>query len=292
MEDQKKLLEAYKVWAKKRLADTTVLNYHYWGRRVVRELGEINAENLIGFYSENPKAPVKGAVKSLAEYLKIEIKLPRYRVRKPLRQPKYLTEEEAGVVEGMYPERYKLALRLMHECGLRVSEAAKLRVEDVKVNELRIVVSGKGSKEYSAYPSNDLVWELQKHYNALPKARQYGYFFPTPMKGRQGPITAKTLRYSFYKIKSIKAHPHKFRHTFAIGLLRSGANLPTIQRALGHSHIGTTSLYTTVADADVREATSRLWKEKDRNPPNAPPALQSPAQESDASSQLPSRDTA
>lgn len=294
MDTPQKQLADYKEWGKKRLADTTLRQYHYWGQRVVRELGDLSADSLAGFYAQNPLGTIKAAVKSIAEYLQIELKLPRYRVRKPLRQPKYFDSTTAGVLIDKYPKRYRVALRVMYECGLRVSEAARLRVEDLKLDEKRILVHGKGGKEYSAYPSNELIWELQKHYHALHPSRKRGYFFPSPIKGSTKHITPQTLRYSFYRFRgAIQATPHKFRHSFAIELLKGGANLPTIQRAMGHSNISTTSIYTTVVDPEVRSAVSRKWTEKQKNPENAPPALQEFLEpEKDASIQSESKDTA
>jgi site-specific recombinase XerD len=49
-------------------------------------------------------------------------------------------------------------------------------------------------------------------------------------------------------------HPHVFRHTFASNMLRTGENIYTTARALGHSRISTTEIYLHMADTEVEEA--------------------------------------
>ena len=55
--------------------------------------------------------------------------------------------------------------------------------------------------------------------------------------------------------------PHRFRHTYAAGLLRGGADLRTVQELLAHEDIKSTRVYTAVAPPDRAKAVLRLlWK--------------------------------
>jgi integrase len=51
--------------------------------------------------------------------------------------------------------------------------------------------------------------------------------------------------------------PHQLRHSLARRMLKKGAQLPEVQRMLGHSRISTTGLYLTPSEEEVRAAVER-----------------------------------
>jgi integrase len=58
-----------------------------------------------------------------------------------------------------------------------------------------------------------------------------------------------------------KAHPHKFRATYATTLLQSGMDLKTVQRMLGHKNIESTMRYLAKAQSHmVRKQVNKIWK--------------------------------
>jgi site-specific recombinase XerD len=53
------------------------------------------------------------------------------------------------------------------------------------------------------------------------------------------------------------AAPHQLRHSLARRMLKTGAQLPEVQRMLGHSRLSTTGIYLTPSEEDIRAAVER-----------------------------------
>ena len=57
---------------------------------------------------------------------------------------------------------------------------------------------------------------------------------------------------------NVDIHPHTFRHSFAIHLVRSGLDLRRVQQLLGHSNLNTTQVYLQFKDEDLREGYNKV----------------------------------
>lgn len=66
---------------------------------------------------------------------------------------------------------------------------------------------------------------------------------------------AEQLRAQARQLESVS--PHVLRHSLARRMLKKGAQLPEVQRMLGHSRLSTTGLYLTPSEEDVRAAVER-----------------------------------
>jgi integrase/recombinase XerC len=152
-----------------------------------------------------------------------------------------------------FPERDRLLLELLYGCGLRISEAVGLNLEDFDRGEHWVRVRGKGRKErqipYGTKAAQALeTWLKLRRSETEPRA-----LFLNHRGARLTDRGARNLVrfYATYVAGDSSIHPHTLRHAFATDLLSSGADLRAIQELLGHSRLSTTQKYTQVSLTDL-----------------------------------------
>ena len=156
-------------------------------------------------------------------------------------------------------DRNRAILLLMVDTGLRASELCNLRVQDVDQKHNRIFVMGKGSKERSLPFSARTGQAIWRYFAALTAERKPDEPAFVTVYGR--PFDRKQLRKLVVNIGNRagvqNAHPHRFRHTFAIQYLRNGGDPYTLQRMLGHSTMEMVRIYLQLAQVDLDTAHRR-----------------------------------
>lgn len=149
-----------------------------------------------------------------------------------------------------YGARDRALFELIYSCGLRVSEAVSLSLDDIHFRENVIVVRGKGNKE-RMIPFGAIARELLKGYidgarKDLLGSRPSSAVF---INNRGGRLSRKGIWLRFQDIESrsgLVGKIHTMRHSFATHLLAGGADLRSVQELLGHADISTTQIYTHV----------------------------------------------
>lgn len=155
--------------------------------------------------------------------------------------------------------RDRALLAVMYASGLRVSEAAALRVGDVDEKRGMLRIRGKGGKERLVPISPWALTALKAHQDGRlgprrPDARDYLFGrTPTQPLGR-GLIWRAVKEHARRAGLPDLPSPHWLRHSFATHLLSGGADVRVIQEMLGHSRIATTQVYTHVASDRLRAA--------------------------------------
>ncbi len=146
--------------------------------------------------------------------------------------------------------RDKAVLELMYGTGMRVSEIASLKLNDLNLEMGFVKCIGKGQKEriipLGSYAARAVVRYVNRARPKLFKQRDEPGLFLSRL-GRRISRQSFWKTIKFYKKKSkIKKEitPHTLRHSFATHLLERGADLRTVQEMLGHSDISTTQIYT------------------------------------------------
>lgn len=183
--------------------------------------------------------------------------------------PKYFSREEIrSILERCNSERDHLLINFLWRTGARVSEALACRVTDIdKFNKTVKLVSLKRKKKYARFIPlhDDILRELgfylldtnktgEKKYRGKISDHKGKIF---PFKRAQGyNIVKKAVLSAGFDRE--RAHPHIFRHSFAINLIRQYVPITTIQELLGHASIFTTLIYTKVMAKDYREFIDRV----------------------------------
>jgi len=179
----------------------------------------------------------------------------------PQKLPEVMTAEQAnalvdgvpGNLERPHPARDRAILELLYGCGLRVSEASGLNLDDLDRSQGWLRVRGKGRKERQVPLPGKAAETLDRYLAERPAVREQPAVFLNHHGGR---LTDRGIRgivkfYATFVSGDSSIHPHSFRHAYATHLLAAGADLRAIQELLGHARLSTTQKYTKVTLTDL-----------------------------------------
>ena len=177
--------------------------------------------------------------------------------------PKALTTEQTEALMEAPNEskpaglRNRTLLELVYGAGLRISEAVELEFSGIDLESKTVRVLGKrGKSRVVPLPEGTIGWlqlylrEGRPKLASRPSSRVL-------LSDRGKPL----LRQTAYKILDLYRRqidlpdgvsPHTLRHTYAVHLLKGGADLRVVQELLGHESIATTQVYTQLDLEEVR----------------------------------------
>jgi integrase/recombinase XerD len=174
-------------------------------------------------------------------------------------------EEVARLLEAAPGLKYKAALSVAYGAGLRVSEVAHLKIDDIDSTRMLIrIEQGKGRKDRNAMLSPHLLdllrlwWREGKRRGVM---LPHGWLFPG--QGRTEPISTRQLHRAVQEAAERagirkRVSPHTLRHSFATHLLEQDVDIRVIQVLLGHTKLETTALYTKVSTRTIQAVASPL----------------------------------
>lgn len=152
-------------------------------------------------------------------------------------------------------KRDSALFELIYSCGLRISEACGLLIENLHLNEHLVLVHGKGDKERIVPFGETAKNKLEEYlFNARPELVGNKVVPEVFVNYRGEPISRKGVWKKFKELNilaGIDAKVHTLRHSFATHLLAGGADLRSVQELLGHSDLATTQIYTHVDDKEL-----------------------------------------
>jgi site-specific recombinase XerD len=163
--------------------------------------------------------------------------------------------------------RDRAILELFFSTGMRVSELATLKIDQVNLERDEFTVRGKGDKTRVVFLSNQAKHAIRSYLEARDDKAPYMFVRHDRANrsasreksdediGALTPRSVERLVQRYAVMAGITKHvsPHTLRHSFATDLLMNGADIRSVQAMLGHSSITTTQIYTHVTNQQLRD---------------------------------------
>ena len=144
---------------------------------------------------------------------------------------------------------------LLIDTGIRSGELIKLKIEDVRMNEGLLKVTGKGRKERIVPMGSNAQRVLQRYlfrYRPKPANPNITNVFLSELGG---PFTENGLKLVFSRLAKksgvARLHAHLCRHTFATRFLINGGDVFSLQQILGHSSLEMVRNYVNLASSHI-----------------------------------------
>ena len=255
----------------------------------IKQLAEIKQEDIHSFISylsiDKKCGPATCArkistIRIFFKYLTITEKIlkdnPAQNLETPKlnkRLPKYLTLEDSEKLlnisysddSNSNKERDFAIITLFLNCGLRLSELIGINITDIRFDDQKMNVIGKGNKERTIYLNKACIDAIKAYLEVRPKIgvkkdnkNSDKALFLSNYKQR---ISKRTVENIVSKelaragLDTTKYSTHKLRHTAATLMYKYGeVDIRALQELLGHQSISTTEIYTHVDNEQVRSA--------------------------------------
>ena len=147
------------------------------------------------------------------------------------------------LLEAIRSDKYRAIVMAQYAGGLRISEACRLRPEDIDSKRMVIHIrAGKGGRDRYTVLSARFLASLRDYFR---KYRPDGWLFPgKTADGHASPNTSRLVFHAALATSGIskKVTPHVLRHCFATHLLESGVDVTVIQALLGHGSLRATEV--------------------------------------------------
>lgn len=214
-----------------------------------------NTINNEGYIQINPMAKIK------------KIKSPK-KVKKPFTDfeietmRNYLSKlPEKTPNQRLFKLRDQALFELLLSSGIRLRECVQLNKSDIDLQNRTFIVLGKGNKERRCYFSVKCQFYLDKFLNFKYAGNTKKYRDESALliskrgKGKEYRLSLGGVERRIREVGQVcgvKAHPHKFRRTFATTLVNKGVPIEQIKELLGHANLDTTMIYAIVDQDQVK----------------------------------------
>jgi integrase/recombinase XerD len=155
--------------------------------------------------------------------------------------------------------RDRALLELAYASGLRVSELLGIETVHLDLAHRAVTVTGKRDKQrtvpFGRAAERALRQWLGRGRPALVRGGRMRTVFVNARGGRLSRMGLWKILRGHARAAGLatRVHPHALRHSFATHLLQGGADLRVVQELLGHASVATTTIYTHLDRAYLRE---------------------------------------
>jgi site-specific recombinase XerD len=231
-------------------------------KEYIRHLNTLKVKQEQKELTRNTKVMMLGAVKLLFKSLYVNDLILTNPTRdlsivsKDNDKPKEIfTKEQIGkILDGIDIQRDRTVFELMYSSGLRVSEAALLKVNDIDFeNQMLLIRQAKFNKDRIVPVSNVALAFLKMHLQDRIENKNEFVFSGIKKSTISNRFRAILKNQNVYR-KGLSVH--SLRHSIATHMLENGAPLRYVQELLGHSSIETTAGYTHM----MYESLKRIYK--------------------------------
>ena len=137
---------------------------------------------------------------------------------------------------------------LLYTCGLRISEAIKMKTNELPLNT-SVLVKGKGKKERMVPILNIANQAIENYTKQCPYPISNSEYVFLGIRGNR--MLPRSFQKAMERARNSiglpsSTTPHSLRHSYATHLLNAGTDLRSIQKLLGHSSLSSTQIYTQI----------------------------------------------
>ena len=150
--------------------------------------------------------------------------------------------------------REKFVVWTFLDTGLRLSELADLKKENIQWQERRLVIYGKGGP-YGKKSKRRIIPMTER------VRRLIEYHFA---ENNDTGMSKRTIERTVKKVAdkagiSKKVSPHVLRHTFSVNCIKKGISTRALQSLLGHDRLATTEIYLNLSPEDAIREFLNKW---------------------------------
>ncbi len=228
---------------------------------IIEYLNYLSQKALTGMSRARKLSAIREYFKYL-DGLEYIVKSPTIGIETPKREKNtrtFLYMEEYNMMlslAGSKPRDFAI-IQVFLQTGIRVSELANLKIDDIDLQNYNLKVTGKGMVQRNIELEPKGVQAIKSWLNVRPQSYSDNLFL-----NYQGePLSERGIRKIVTKYRKLsgitkKASCHSLRHTFGTYKVENGAPILQVQKWLGHANLNTTQIYVHM----VRQNAKKIMK--------------------------------